>query len=182
MVVLETGRTILRPFEERDAADLYAYAKDPRVGPAAGWKSHESVEESREIIRTVFAAPHVFAVVDKESGRVIGSAGFVGRRYGDTYIASDEIGYALSVRFWGKGIMSEVVAELIRYGFEQRGLAAIWCSHYEENLRSKRVVEKNGFTRLFSQQLSDEFAQDRQVLLYVLLRQDWEKGKERADG
>ena len=182
MAVLETKRIWLRPFEERDAEDLYAYAKDPRVGPAAGWKAHESVEESREIIRTVFAAPHVFAVVDKESGKVIGSAGFVGRKYDNTYTASDEIGYALSPDFWGRGIMPEVVAELIRYGFAERQLDAIWCGHYEENLRSKRVVEKSGFTYLFSQMLNDELCENRSTLLYVLLRQDWERRKERADG
>lgn len=182
MAVLETARTFLRPFEQSDAAQLYAYAKDPRVGPAAGWKPHGSVEESREIIRTVFAAPHVFAVVDKESGTVIGSAGFVGRKYGETYEASDEIGYALSVDYWGRGIMPEVVRELIRYGFEERGLDAIWCGHYEENLRSKRVVEKSGFMYLFSQELSDEFSDHRVTLLYVLLRQDWERGKEGSRG
>ena len=77
MPVLETERTILRPFTLNDAADVYAYCKDPRVGPIAGWKPHESEEESREIIRTVFSAPDVFAVMDRETGRVIGSAGFV---------------------------------------------------------------------------------------------------------
>ena len=77
MPVLETERTILRPFTLNDAADVYAYCKDPRVGPIAGWKPHESEEESREIIRTVFSAPDVFAVTDRETGRVIGSAGFV---------------------------------------------------------------------------------------------------------
>ena len=77
MAVLETKRTILRPFTQDDAADVYAYCQDPRVGPIAGWKPHESIEESREIIRTVFSEPDVFAVVDRETGRVIGSAGFV---------------------------------------------------------------------------------------------------------
>ena len=47
MPVLETERTILRPFTLNDAADVYAYCKDPRVGPIAGWKPHESEEESR---------------------------------------------------------------------------------------------------------------------------------------
>ena len=75
--MLKTERTLLRPFTEGDAEDLYAYAKDPRVGPIAGWKPHGSVEESREIIRTVFTSPDTFAVVDRETGRVIGSAGFV---------------------------------------------------------------------------------------------------------
>ena len=51
---LETERLILRPWRESDAADLYEYAKDSRVGPIAGWPPHKSVEESAEIIRTVF--------------------------------------------------------------------------------------------------------------------------------
>ena len=50
-MMLKTERTLLRPFREGDAEDLYAYAKDPRVGPIAGWKPHGSVEESREIGR-----------------------------------------------------------------------------------------------------------------------------------
>ena len=76
---LETERLILRPFEAGDAEDLFSYAQDPRVGPPAGWKPHESLEESRKIIRTVFSEPGVFAVVHRQDGRVIGSAGFTGR-------------------------------------------------------------------------------------------------------
>ena len=75
---LETERLLLRPFTAADAEDLYEYAKDPRVGPAAGWPPHKSVEASREIITTVFAAPNTFAVVDKPSGTVIASAAFGG--------------------------------------------------------------------------------------------------------
>ena len=63
---LKTRRLLLRPFQESDAADLYEYAKDPRVGPIAGWPVHTSVENSREIIRTVFAAPNTFAVAERE--------------------------------------------------------------------------------------------------------------------
>lgn len=182
MAVLETERTVLRPFIDGDAADLYAYAKDPQVGPPAGWKPHESVEESLRIIRTVFAAPHSFAVVDKESGKVIGSAGFVRRSCGDAYGASDEIGYALSREFWGKGIATEVVAELLCYGFEERNLDAIWCTHRAGNDRSRRVVEKSGFNYVFSEQLSDEFAADSLTYLYVYLRQDWERKRRENRG
>ena len=67
MITLTTPRLLLRPFEEGDAAELYDYARDPRVGPIAGWPPHTSVENSREIIRTVFSAPNVFAVADRES-------------------------------------------------------------------------------------------------------------------
>ena len=60
-MLLETERLILRPWEERDAEDLYPYASDPDVGPAAGWPAHRSVEESREAIRTVLSGPEDFA-------------------------------------------------------------------------------------------------------------------------
>ena len=57
MTILTTPRLLLRPFEEGDAAELYDYARDPRVGPIAGWPPHTSVENSREIIRTVRSFP-----------------------------------------------------------------------------------------------------------------------------
>ena len=178
MAILETERTILRPFTQDDAADLYAYARDPRVGPIAGWKPHGSLEESREIIRTVFSAPNTFAVVDRETGKVVGSAGFVvpskpadaaheGR--------SSEIGYALSPEYWGRGLMPEVVRELLRYGFQDLGLDEIWCTHYQENRRSRRVIEKSGFLYAFTEKLTDEFFPDRPTCFYFMTREMWEK-------
>jgi len=175
--MLETDRTLLRPFALEDAADLYEYARDPQVGPIAGWKPHGSLAESQEIIRTVFAAPNVFAVVEKASGKVIGSAGFVGREREDRPTPSDEIGYALHPAYWGRGLMPEVVAALLAYGFTQLHLAAIWCGCYEENARSRRVIEKCGFTYVLTERLSDEFFPDRPTRLYVLLRQDWERSR-----
>lgn len=62
---IETKRLLLRPFAEADAADLYKYAKDPEVGPAAGWPPHDSVEESRNIIRLVLSGPESYAICKK---------------------------------------------------------------------------------------------------------------------
>ena len=55
-LTLETERLILRPWEEGDAESLYQYAKDPEVGPIAGWPPHTSVENSRQIICDVLSA------------------------------------------------------------------------------------------------------------------------------
>ena len=143
-MILETARTLLRPFADGDAQDLYDYARDPRVGPAAGWKPHESLEESLRIIHTVFSAPNVFAIVDRESGHAVGSVGFVGRPRGEEGL-SDELGYALSPAYWGRGLMTEAAMRVVDYGFTALGLQAIWCSHYAENDRSRRVIEKCGF-------------------------------------
>ena len=49
--MLETERLILRRWEESDAESLFQYAKDPDVGPIAGWPPHQSEEESLDVIR-----------------------------------------------------------------------------------------------------------------------------------
>ena len=65
---METDRILLRPWLESDAGALFKYASDPEVGPRAGWPPHESVEESLEIIRTVFNdATNTWAIVLKET-------------------------------------------------------------------------------------------------------------------
>lgn len=58
---MQTDRIILRPWRESDAEALYKYASDPDVGPRAGWSPHKSVEESLEIIRTIFHNDHTWA-------------------------------------------------------------------------------------------------------------------------
>lgn len=65
-MILETERLILRPWEVRDANDLFQYASDPEVGPIAGWPVHTSVENSKEIIKSVLSAPEAYAVVLKK--------------------------------------------------------------------------------------------------------------------
>ena len=173
-MILETPRLTLRPFLDRDAEDVYAYAKDLRVGPAAGWPPHTSVENSLEIIRTVFSAPNVFALVDKQSAAVIGSAGFVGRHRTELPGPDEELGYALSPQFWGRGLMSEAARELIRFGFEDLGLHTIWCNHYDGNERSRRVIEACGFCHQFSQEEAVELMGERRMThYYALSREEW---------
>ena len=123
-LILQTPRLLLRPFRIEDAADVYAYARDPRVGPIAGWQPHQSEEESREIIRTVFSASAVFAVVRKDTGRVVGSAGFVGNHPTGSFsdCPDDEVGYALSPAEWGSGLIPETVKAVLEYGFTELGL------------------------------------------------------------
>lgn len=50
-MILETERLILRRWEESDAEDLYKYASNPDVGSIAGWPAHQSLDESREVIK-----------------------------------------------------------------------------------------------------------------------------------
>ena len=146
--VLTTDRLLLRPWEEADAEDLYEYAKDPRVGPAAGWPPHTSPENSREIIQTVLSAPETYAVCRKEDGKPVGSVGLMvgGQSNACLPETQAEIGYWIGVPFWGQGLIPEAVRELIRHAFADLKLETLWCGYFDGNKKSKRVQEKCGFT------------------------------------
>lgn len=144
---LETPRLILRPWEDADAPNLYEYAKDPAVGPIAGWPPHTSVENSLEIIHGVLSEPETYAVVLRETGRAVGSIGIMFEGHGNAPIGATEaeIGYWIGVPYWGRGLIPEAVRELLRRCFEELGRTAVWCGYYDGNLKSKRVQEKCGF-------------------------------------
>ena len=144
---METERLILRPWCEDDAESLFAFAKDPAVGPIAGWPSHTSVENSREIIRNVLAVNETYAVCLKTDNKAIGSIGLmIGTQSNlDLPETEGEIGYWIGVPFWGMGLIPEATKELIRHAFVDLNLETLWCGYFEGNAKSKRVQEKCGF-------------------------------------
>lgn len=147
VVQLETKRLLLRPWKDEDAEELYRYAKDPRVGPPAGWPPHTSVENSLEIIRGVLSEPETYAVVLKETGLPVGSAGIMRAGHGNVSMSDTEaeIGYWIGVPYWGRGLIPEAVEELLRRCFKDLNCTGVWCVSFEGNIKSKRVQEKCGF-------------------------------------
>ena len=147
LMILNTNRLILRPWEESDAENLYRYASAPEVGPIAGWPVHTSVENSLDIIRNVLSAPETYAVVDKCTGCAIGSVGLMVGKASNIGIpdTEGEVGYWIGVPDWGQGLIPEAVQEILRYAFEELHLEKVWCGYFDGNIKSKRVQEKCGF-------------------------------------
>lgn len=173
---LETERLLLRPFTEGDGEELYAYASHPEVGPPAGWKPHESVEESRRVIREIFLPSHALAVLRKSDGRLIGSAGFVDRHRNELGVPSEEIGYSLARDCWGQGLIPEAVGEIIRHAFDQLGYQALWAAYYDGNRKSKRVMQKCGMTyRLSRVEPVPQLGETRLAHYFAITRREWER-------
>ena len=145
--MLETERLILRRWNENDAEDLYKYASDPDVGPIAGWPAHQSIEESRNVIKNVFNGKEAYAVCLKEDGKAIGAIELKLNGHTDMTDRDDEceMGYWLGKPFWGQGMMPEAAEAVLRYAFEQLAMRAVWCGYYEGNAKSRRVQEKLHF-------------------------------------
>lgn len=142
LIFMETERLVLRSVLESDDKALYEYMSDPVVGVNAGWAPHESLEETRGIMRAVFLNnPFVFAVVLKSTGSVIGTVGFTqndGKKF---------IGYSLKKSFWGRGLMTEAVSKLLEFA-KRRGITQVYADVYDYNMRSVKVLIKNGFIKV----------------------------------
>ncbi len=172
-MIIETERLILRPWREDDAEVLYGYAKDPGVGPSAGWPVHTSIQNSREIIRQVLQKPDTFAVTLRGDDRAIGSIGIFPCPNPRTN-GEPEIGYWIAVPFWGQGLIPEAVRELLRIGFNERREKRIWCGHYEGNEKSKRVIEKCGFIFEFKEENDVPLLAERRMeLFYSITKEDF---------
>ena len=145
--MMETERLILRPWRESDAEALFKYASDPDVGPRAGWPPHKSVEESLQIIKTVFNTPTMWAVELKETGEAIGCVGYLPASVSNLQIPDDqcEVGYWIGKPYWGRGICTEALRLVIDYCFNVKHYTVLWGDFFPSNPASGRVMTKCGF-------------------------------------
>ena len=143
---IECERLILRRISRADASDMYEYARDPRVTQYLTWEPHPALSYTEEYLeyletRTAIGDFFDFAIVERSSGRMIGTCGFTRFRYEDD---CGEIGYVLSPTVWGRGYAVEALREILSFGFYTLGLERIEARIIEGNERSFRVSEKLG--------------------------------------
>lgn len=141
---LQTERLVLRAFDLNDTVDVFAYAHNPLVGPMAGWSPHRSLEESRQVVQHFIDRGDAWAVVEKKTGRVIGSIGLHvdGKREVEN---ARMLGYALGEAHWGQGYATEAAVAVLRYAFEELCCPVVSAYHFPKNAKSKHVIKKLGF-------------------------------------
>ncbi|QKG57232.1 GNAT family N-acetyltransferase [Hymenobacter sp. BRD128] len=86
---------------------------------------------------------YAFAIELLATGEFIGGIGLTIERRFDRA----EAGYWLGQPYWGRGLASEALAAVLRFGFEQLGLNKIYATHIAENQASGRVMLKNGMVK-----------------------------------
>ncbi len=145
--MLSNHRILLRPWLESDAEALYKYASDPDIGERAGWPPHQSLEDSQEVIRTVFHNDTTWAIVLKETGEAIGAMGYMPvcelnlpARPGEPLV-----GYWVGKPYWNQGICTEALQLMLDYIRKETSYSSLICSHFIDNPASGHVMEKCGF-------------------------------------
>lgn len=145
MKKIETKRLLLRHITIEDATDIYDYSREPNVGPYAGWKPHNNIDETHQIMNELFIEhDNIFGIVIKGTNKVIGTIGLIEdpRRQNSHALM---LGYAMSEKYWGKGLMTEAAKAVIEHAFCELPINIISCTCYPHNIGSRRVIEKCGF-------------------------------------
>ncbi len=179
---LSTSRLILRNVRMSDARDIYEYSCDPEVARHVLWEAHQSIHQTKAYIRYVLrqyrmGSPSSFCIALKETGKVIGTIGFM---WVSNENRSAEVGYSLSRAHWNKGYMTEALAAVLRFGFEELNLNRIEAQHECDNPASGRVMEHVGMRRegMLKERLYNK-SRFVDVELYAILREEWRKWNRR---
>lgn len=150
---IETERLVLRPYREADRAYFVALATDPEVMRFVG-DGPMTPERVEAVFDKVFAlyeegAWGIWAIEERASGRLVGSAEIKPRKTGDW-----EIVYLFDPTAWGKGYATEVARRLVDYGFERLELPRVVATVEYDNEPSLRVLRKAGMRQIAEE--SDE--------------------------
>lgn len=86
-----------------------------------------------------------WAIELADSGELIGACGLDRGKYEDGELYSLEIYYRLGREFWGKGLATEAVSEVVRYAFEELGVSKVVAHADKENDLSIALLARIGF-------------------------------------
>jgi len=175
---LETERLILRKLTPQDERDVFEYASDDEVTKYVTWETHKTIDDTRNFISFTLERYErdeagEWGIVLKENSKLIGTIGIPGYSIKDRRA---EIGYVLSRKYWGQGIMPEALRQVLKFAFEEMGLNRIECYHALGNEKSGRVMQKVGMSfegiareRLYAK---NRYWDNKQ---YAILKSDWIK-------
>ncbi|TDL82771.1 GNAT family N-acetyltransferase [Peribacillus frigoritolerans] len=147
--IIETKRLILREVTLDDAEDIYSYLSDQDVVKHMGLDPCQTVEDAWNEIKWYQSIYEEgigirWGITLKDSDKMIGSCGFLNMA-AKHYRA--EAGFELSKDYWGKGIASEALEAVVKYGYKHLQLERIEALIEPANLPSQKLVEKLGFRR-----------------------------------
>ena len=174
---IETKRLALRRFVSEDAQAMFEnWASDPKVAEYVTWPAHDSPAISRMIVDkwvSEYAAPdrYNWAIELKELGQPIGNIDVVQLK---DSIEMAHVGYCIGAAWWHKGIMSEALAAVMDFLFDEVGVNRVEARHDSDNPNSGGVMKKCGmkYEGTLRQSLRNKQGRYSDLCCYALLRSE----------
>lgn len=156
MKILYTDRLTLRPFRETDARAMFEnWTSDERVARYCRWYPHQSLQETEAYLNQCLNDAFCWAITLSGTDEPIGCVSVVGIDSAGT----PELGYVLSRRCWGRGIMTEAVQAVIEELF-QCGYEKLCARHSVANPASGRVMVKCGMRYVGTSTIQKKFGSE----------------------
>jgi ribosomal-protein-alanine N-acetyltransferase len=177
---LETPRLVLRELAERDLPVIAILANDADIASNTLNIPYPYSEADAVAWRVLaqqgfrLGSAFTFAIELKQTQTFVGSIGVQLERRFDRA----EVGYWLSRPYWSQGLVTEALAEVLRFGFEDLSLNKVFATHLAHNAASGRVMVKNGMLK--EGELVQHVKRDEQyydLWQYRLTRQEYEQLK-----
>lgn len=145
---IELERIILRKLLFEDAEDMFDYARTEEASKYLTWTPHPDIEYTKAYLRYVSQRYRTgdcfdWAVIDKNSGKMIGTCSIVKIDYKNN---SAEVGYVINPKFQRRGFAPEATKAVIKFGFEVMEFERIAAWYIIENTASRKVMEKCGMS------------------------------------
>jgi RimJ/RimL family protein N-acetyltransferase len=102
-----------------------------------------TMEEAKSWLELVDVEGATLNFAIEFEGVLVGGIGLIPNS--DVYVMSAEIGYWIGESYWGKGIATEAIRQIIEYVFYNFDIIRIYAEVFENNKSSMRALEKNGF-------------------------------------
>lgn len=185
-MILETNRLLLRPFCEGDAEDVFEYLHEPAVHCFASMKLDTLDAARREMKKRLGETEFYFAIVLKESGKVIGEIdGYPDPADPvDPNSALDTFSpcWMLNLKYQGKGYAYEAAHAFLDYLFKVKGARRIYAYTEDYNTHSQKLCERLGMRRegLFKEFISfvnnpDGSPLYENTIQYAILKKEWDQ-------
>lgn len=137
---------LLRPWRIEDLDSLVLYANNNNIAKFMTdmFPHPYTIDKGREFIEYVSRSnpPNILAI--EIEGRAAGGIGV--HPQSDIHRKNAELGYWLAEPYWGKGIITKAVLQMVDYGFKNWDVNRIYARPFGTNLASQKVLEKAGFT------------------------------------
>lgn len=136
----------LRPFTLADADSLAEYANNYNIAKnlTNAFPHPYTKEDAVKFIRMVSQHNPVQVFTIDIHGRASGGIGIFPQA--DIMCKNAEMGYWLAEPFWGKGIITAAIRQMVEYGFKTWDITRIYARPFGSNIASQKVLEKAGFT------------------------------------
>jgi RimJ/RimL family protein N-acetyltransferase len=174
----DSERVRLRKLRVSDANDIYENIRDKEVvrwllSVPHPYSFNDAVRFIRRSqYRVKKNTAHAFGIVLKETNRVIGVVEIFNIDWDNR---SADIGYWLGKKYWNRGLMTEAVKLALRFAFKELKLHRLSTTTFEENLASRRVLEKAGFRLEGKKRQSRlKFGEWQNELLYGILESEYQ--------